>query len=166
MEYVCKCGGKSFYTQDKGPHKGMYCLHCNKWLTWINKATEVELKKQGIIKSKAVSYTEEAEQVVPKIHDGAAIDTSVIQNYNRVNVNDMGLDVKTPESETFEEEDWNVVSKGCELCENDKLKGTYCGGNMQLLKGSLIIHKPDGTINYQFGSTVKYCPHCGRKIED
>ena len=53
---------------------------------------------------------------------------------------------------------------GCELCKNGQLSGTYCGGNMQLLKGSYIIHKPDGTINYQFGAIVKYCPHCGREV--
>lgn len=161
MEFKCKCGSQLFYVHDKGPHKGLYCIKCDKWIAWIRKDVETELKKQGKIKTKN-SIVEEVTKVVPIIQDGAAVDNKTIDAFMNVGSNESNLGLKEGAEATVAVDNINA---GCELCSNDKLKDTFCGGNMQLLKGSLIIHKPDGTINYQFGASVRYCPHCGRNIE-
>jgi len=33
--YVCGC--EDVYTKDKGPHTGIYCNKCDKWLGWLTK---------------------------------------------------------------------------------------------------------------------------------
>lgn len=160
MEYKCKCGSELFYVHDKGPHKGLYCIKCDKWLAWIKKDIETDLKKQGKIKTKT-SIVEEVAKVVPIIQDGAAVDNVTIDAFMNVGNNESNLGLKGRTELTNK----IIETEGCEICKGDKLRDTFCGGNMQLLKGSLIIHKPDGTINYQFGASVRYCPHCGRSIE-
>ena len=159
VKMQCKCGCDLFYVQEKGPHKGIYCLKCDKWVAWVNKNTEAELKRKGKIKSKS-SFIADATKVVPLVQEGAVVDGETVKSFMNVSKNEqeLGLEKKTANDIVKEETD------GCEICKNGQLSGTYCGGNMQLLKGSYIIHKPDGTINYQFGAIVKYCPHCGREV--
>lgn len=44
--WICKnCGGKSFYTKAKGPHMGVYCSNCNKWLKWIKGGSGLKIEQ-------------------------------------------------------------------------------------------------------------------------
>lgn len=163
MDIKCKCGNGYFYTQERGPHKGLYCLKCNKWVAWVKKDKEQELKRMGKIKP-VNTIVNNIVNTVPIIEEGANIDGETARAFMDVesNKNKLGIGETTDEDDVaFEILD---EDNGCEICNGGKLKGTYCGGNLQLLKGSYIIHKPDGTINYQFGATVKFCPHCGKEV--
>lgn len=39
-KYSCrKCFSPEHYAKEKGNHIGLYCLHCDAWITWISKDT-------------------------------------------------------------------------------------------------------------------------------
>ena len=33
----CKCGNDTFYTAERGPHIGIYCESCHRFLKWASK---------------------------------------------------------------------------------------------------------------------------------
>lgn len=40
----CKhCGSKDTYTKEKGPHLGLYCSKCKKWIKWLSKTNDIPI---------------------------------------------------------------------------------------------------------------------------
>lgn len=37
--FQCKCGCTDMRFENKGPHIGVYCEDCDKWVKWINQKT-------------------------------------------------------------------------------------------------------------------------------
>lgn len=35
-EHRCKCGSSGMFTEQNGPHIGLYCKKCGKWQKWLN----------------------------------------------------------------------------------------------------------------------------------
>lgn len=49
----CKwCGSTEFYTKKNGPHIGLYCKSCNKWIKWIPKKYEGNFVEDKIKEAK------------------------------------------------------------------------------------------------------------------
>lgn len=46
-KYKDHCKGSDIEIKQKGPHKGIYCTKCGKWLRWCNNTDIIALKKQG-----------------------------------------------------------------------------------------------------------------------
>ena len=43
----CKnCGCEEFYTEQKGPHLGIYCKACNQWQKWGKQSDLVKTKEE------------------------------------------------------------------------------------------------------------------------
>lgn len=56
-KYECSCGSLEFYIESKKTtkgwkHVGLYCDHCNKWIKWVNKKEQQELKEYYDVKEK------------------------------------------------------------------------------------------------------------------
>lgn len=55
MKYKCRCGSVIFYMKKKKVknkewcHVGLYCDLCNKWIKWVNKKEQTELKNNKVI---------------------------------------------------------------------------------------------------------------------
>lgn len=42
QNYTCRhCGCTAVYTQQKGPHRGVYCSNCHAWICWVSKDVKV-----------------------------------------------------------------------------------------------------------------------------
>lgn len=41
-----KCGSTSVYSQEDGPHVGIYCCACGKWIKWANKNEKKLLERR------------------------------------------------------------------------------------------------------------------------
>ena len=47
-----KCGSTIFEVKTKGPHDGLFCVNCGKWLYWVKKKENINQK--GHVKAKEV----------------------------------------------------------------------------------------------------------------
>ena len=51
--YYCpKCGGMDFFIAEKGPHKGLYCVRCGKWIKWLGKREYIKFHNMMSVKKK------------------------------------------------------------------------------------------------------------------
>jgi hypothetical protein len=46
--YECKCGSKDFYVSKQKMHYGLYCIHCHRWIKWLNKIELRKAKYEGL----------------------------------------------------------------------------------------------------------------------
>ena len=45
----CKhCGNTSFTVKEKGPHIGLYCAGCKRWIKWVPQKEAYKYAKQDI----------------------------------------------------------------------------------------------------------------------
>ena len=48
-ELICKkCGCKEVKYYVVGPHIGAYCAHCDNWIKWVRKASNVEIERKEV----------------------------------------------------------------------------------------------------------------------
>lgn len=68
-DWVCKnCGSTDFYTKAKGPHMGVYCCHCNKWLKWLKGGLGLKAKQTVIDEPSPVKAIVETQLLKDELH--------------------------------------------------------------------------------------------------
>ena len=67
--WICKCcGSKNFYTKAKGPHMGVYCCHCNKWLKWLKGGRGLKSKQTVIDELSPTKAIIETQSLKDELH--------------------------------------------------------------------------------------------------
>lgn len=103
MAYTCKhCGGVKIEVRYDGPHTGIYCKNCGKWIQWIKKGTEnsdpvLKRQLQDSLRS-ATAVKAEQEQLVSQMRSpNSSLETGE-QNiaWGGVAVEDLPWDVTPP----------------------------------------------------------------------
>ena len=149
MKLTCKhCGNFTFYEEDRGQHKGIYCSKCGKWVKWVNKNDLSALKSSGVLVSKPIVRGVVADDISEQ---GISVEKE-FGVLTETRGNDAALPFDISE---------NSETVGCPVCMGTNLVGTVCG----VVQGQngVLISNAQG-INYRYSFRTKFCPHCGRRV--
>lgn len=149
---VCPaCGAKDPYLKKKGPHIGLWCSGCGKFIQWVGKKDLEQLKHRGF-----------------KVHDESYVpENSVVQT----NLDVTGVDVVQPSVQNH-----SVFSNNlspikqpeevlCPTCASGVLDTLSKSDDvcLSILDGMMFVRN---RANTKLLGTfiIKHCPSCGRKL--